>query len=139
MLVRTDPFRQLERLMFGTDGTRVRPAAMPMDAFRRGDEFVVTFDLPGVTPESIDVNVERKVLTVKAERPAERDEQVKWQIAERPHGTFSRQVYLGESLDSEGIQASYDAGVLTVRVPVVDQAQSRRIAVTAGSAARLDA
>lgn len=140
MLVRTDPFRDLERLMFGTGATRVRrfdsgSAAIPMDAFRKGDEFVVTFDLPGVAPESIDVNVERNVLTVTAERPAVKDDEARWQIAERPTGTFTRRVRLGEALDRDGIQANYDAGVLTLRVPVVEQAQSRKIAVTAGAPA----
>ncbi|MFI9384596.1 Hsp20/alpha crystallin family protein [Kutzneria sp. NPDC052558] len=144
MMVRTDPFRELERLMFGAGAGRVRqasvrPAAIPMDAFRKGDEFVVTFDLPGVSPESIDVNVERNVLTVKAERPAAKDEQVRWQVAERPTGTFTRRVFLGETLDRDGIQASYDAGVLTLRVPVVEKAQSRRIAVTAGAPAQVEA
>ena len=144
MLVRTDPFRELERLMFGTGATRVRrfdtgSAAIPMDAFRKGDEFVVTFDLPGVTPESIDVSVERNVLTVTAQRPAARDEDVRWQVAERPTGTFTRRVYLGETLDRDGIQAGYDAGVLTLRVPVVAKAQSRKIAVTAGAPAQLEA
>ncbi|GAA3432770.1 Hsp20/alpha crystallin family protein [Kutzneria kofuensis] len=138
MLVRTDPFRELERLMFGTGATRVRPAAIPMDAFRKGDEFVVTFDLPGVSPESIDVNVERNVLTVRAERPAAKDDEVRYQIAERPTGTFTRRVYLGETLDRDGIQAGYDAGVLTLRVPVVEKAQSRKIAVTAGAPAQIE-
>lgn len=139
MLVRTDPFRELERLMFGAGATRVRPTAMPMDAFRKGDEFVVTFDLPGVTPESIDVNVERNVLTVTAERPAAADEDVRWQVAERPTGTFTRRIQLSESLDRDGIKAGYDAGVLTLRVPVLEKAQSRKIAVTAGAAAQIEA
>ena len=113
MLVRTDPFRELERLMFGTGATRVRrndsgAATIPMDAFRKGDEFVVTFDLPGVSPESIDVNVERNVLTVKAERPASTDGEVRWQVAERPTGTFARRVVLGEALDRDGIVAAID-------------------------------
>lgn len=138
MLVRTDPFRDFERLMFGAGATRVRSAAIPMDAFRKGDEFVVTFDLPGVTPESIDVNVERNVLTVKAERPAAEDNEARWQIAERPTGTFVRRVQLGEALDRDGIQASYDQGVLTLRVPVVEKAQSRKIAVTAGATAQIE-
>jgi HSP20 family protein len=143
MLVRTDPFRELERLMFGAGATRARridggSAAIPMDAFRKGDEFVVTFDLPGVSPESIDVNVERNVLTVKAERPASTDDEVRWQVAERPTGTFTRRVVLGEALDRDGIQAGYDAGVLTLRVPVVEKAQSRKIAVTAGAAPQIE-
>ncbi|QFZ19229.1 Hsp20/alpha crystallin family protein [Saccharothrix syringae] len=139
MLMRTDPFRQLERLtqqLFGSEGTTARPAPMPMDAYRRGDELVVSFDLPGVAPDSIDLNVERNVLTVSAERAAETDEQVQWQVTERPRGVFSRQVFLGDTLDTDRIEATYDAGVLTVRVPVAEKAQPRRITVNPGGQAR---
>ncbi|MBV9844460.1 MAG: Hsp20/alpha crystallin family protein [Kutzneria sp.] len=132
MATHTDPFRQLERLtrhMFGTDGAVTRLATMPMDAYRSGDEFVVSFDLPGVAAESIDLNVERNVLTVRAERPAVPDGQVRWQIAERPRGTLFRQIVLGESLDSDRIQARYDAGTLTVRIPVSTKAQPRKIEI----------
>ncbi|MFB9905978.1 Hsp20/alpha crystallin family protein [Allokutzneria oryzae] len=135
MLMRTDPFRQLERMtqnLFGGEGTLSRPAAMPMDAYRKGDEFVISFDLPGIPADSIDLNVERNMLTVRAQRAAETDDQIQWQIAERPRGVFSRQIFLGESLDSERIQATYDAGVLTVRVPVAETAQPRKITVSGG-------
>lgn len=137
MLMRTDPFRELDRLtqqVFGSNGTASRPAAMPMDAWRSGDEFLVTFDLPGVDPNSIDLDVERNVVTVKAERkPAVGDEKVEYVVAERPRGVFSRQIFLGENLDTEHIDASYDAGVLTLRIPVAEQAKPRKIAITAGS------
>src|SRR4030081_1912732 len=101
MLMRTDPFRELDRLtqqVFGnTAGTWSRPTAMPMDAYRAGDEFVVAFDLPGVSPDAFDLDVERNVLTVRAERrPTVSGEQVEMQVAERPLGVFSRQLFLGE-------------------------------------------
>ncbi|MCU1661213.1 MAG: heat shock protein [Pseudonocardia sp.] len=134
MLMRTDPFRELDRLtqqVLGTaTGTWSRPTAMPMDAYRAGDEFVVAFDLPGVSPDAIDLDVERNVLTVRAERrPTVSGEQVEMQVAERPLGVFSRQLFLGESLDTEHIQAAYEAGVLTLRIPVAEQAKPRKIAI----------
>jgi HSP20 family protein len=141
MLMRTDPFRELDRLtqqVFGQVGTWSRPSVMPMDAYRQGDEFVVRFDLPGVEPESIDLHVERDVLTVKAERrPTVTGEGVETVVAERPYGAFSRQLFLGDALDADRIEAHYDAGVLTVRIPVVERAKPRRIQVTAGSTAQL--
>lgn len=135
MLMRTDPFRELERFtqqVFNTAaGTWSRPTAMPMDAYRQGDEFVVCFDLPGVAPDAIELDVERNVLTVKAERrPTATGDDVEMQVAERPLGAFSRQLFLGESLDTEHIQAHYDAGVLTLRIPVAEQARPRKIAIT---------
>jgi HSP20 family protein len=135
MLMRTDPFRELDRLsqqVFGNvAGTWSRPTAMPMDAYRSGDEFVVVFDLPGVSPDAIELDVERNVLTVKAERrPAATGENVEMQVAERPLGVFSRQLFLGDTLDSENITAHYDAGVLTLRIPVAEQAKPRKIAIS---------
>jgi HSP20 family protein len=132
MLMRTDPFRELDRLsrqVFGADGTLARPSAMPMDAWREGDTFYVEFDLPGVTQESIDLDVERNVITVKAERPI-RASDVELLAAERPRGVFSRQLVLGDNLDTERISAHYDAGVLTLTIPVAEQAKPRKIAVT---------
>src|SRR6478752_8136682 len=117
MLMRTDPFRDLDRLtqqMFGTDGTLARPSVMPMDAWRDGDMFHVEFDLPGVEPDAIDLDVERNVITVKAERPT-RASDAELIAAERPRGVFSRQLFLGDTLDTDHIEASYDAGVLTLR------------------------
>lgn len=142
MLMRTDPFRQFERMtqhLFGADGSLSRPTAMPMDAYRDGDELVISFDLPGVAADSIELDVERNVLTVRAERTVRTDDQVRWQITERPRGVFSRQVFLGESLDTDRIEAAYDAGVLTVRVPVVDRAQPRKITVSGGQPQKVDA
>ena len=141
MLMRTDPFRELDRLTQqffgpnGANGTNARPAAMPMDAYRQGEQFVVHFDLPGVDPSSIDLDVERNVLTVKAERHLPLGEDVELQVAERPRGFFSRQLFLGDTLDAQAIEASYDTGVLTLRIPVAEQAKPRKIAVTAGEGA----
>ena len=135
MLMRTDPFRELDRLthqLFGTNGTRSRPAVMPMDAYRHGEEFVVHFDLPGVDPSSIDLNVERNVLTVKAERQPSYGEDVDLQAAERPRGVFSRQLFLGDTLDTNRVEAHYDAGVLTLCIPVAEKAKPRKIDITAG-------
>lgn len=139
MLMRTDPFRELDRMtqqLFGNlPGTWTRPTAMPMDAYRSGDEFVVAFDLPGVDPAAIDLDVEQNVLTVKAERRAlVSGDDVETQISERPLGVFSRQLFLGDTLDTEHIDARYDAGVLTLRIPVREHAKPRRIAIQGGTA-----
>jgi HSP20 family protein len=135
MLMRTDPFRELDKLtqqvFGGTPGTWSRPTAMPMDAYRSGEEFVVAFDLPGVSPEAIELDVERNVLTVKAERrPAATGDNIEMQVAERPLGVFSRQLFLGDALDTEHIDARYDSGVLTLRIPIAEQAKPRRIALS---------
>ncbi|MGC7097787.1 Hsp20/alpha crystallin family protein [Amycolatopsis lurida] len=137
MLMRTDPFRDLDRLLqFGsTAGTWSKPAAMPMDAYRAGEHFVVVFDLPGVDPDGIELGIERNVLTVKAERrPA--SEATEMQVAERPLGVFSRQLFLGDSLDTEHIGAHYEAGVLTLRIPIAEQAKPRKIAISGGETDR---
>jgi HSP20 family protein len=137
MLMRTDPFRELDRLtqqLFGQNGTWSRPAAMPMDAYRHGEQFVVHFDLPGVDPSSIDLNVEHNVLTVKAERTSAYGEDVELQVAERPRGVFSRQLFLGDTLATDRVEASYDAGVLTLRIPIAEKAKPRKIEVTGNSA-----
>jgi HSP20 family protein len=128
MLMRTDPFRDFDRLTQQVFGTAARPAVMPMDAWREGDEFLVEFDLPGVFPDSIDLDVERNVLTVRAERPAHSGEQ-EMVAAERPRGVFSRQLILGDNLDTSKIDASYDAGVLTLRIPVAERAKPRKITI----------
>jgi HSP20 family protein len=135
MLMRTDPFRELDRLtqqVFGPDGTVARPSVMPMDAWRDGDTFHVEFDLPGVGPESIDIDVERNVVTVRAER-APRSDDAELIAAERPRGVFSRQLVLGDNLDTDRIEAGYDAGVLTLTIPVAEQAKPRKIEVSGAS------
>jgi HSP20 family protein len=127
MLMRFDPFRELDRR--GEQPNADRPTVMPMDAYRHGDEFVVHFDLPGVDPDSIDLTVEKNVLTIRAERqwqPGEEDEVL---ISERPKGSFSRQLFLGEGLDTDRISARYDQGVLTIRVPVAEKAKPRKVAI----------
>ncbi|WP_329453857.1 Hsp20/alpha crystallin family protein [Streptomyces sp. NBC_01497] len=135
MLMRTDPFREFDRLaqQLMAPGTWSRPASMPMDAYREGDTYVVAFDLPGMAPDAIDVDVEDTVLTVKAERrPAAKDDVVRMDLSERPLGVFSRSIVLADSLDTEHIHAAYDAGVLTLRIPIAERAKSRKITVSAG-------
>ncbi|MFJ5698501.1 Hsp20/alpha crystallin family protein [Arthrobacter sp. NPDC093139] len=134
MLMRTDPFRELDRLAQQVLGTAARPAAMPMDAWQEDKEFVVAFDLPGVDADSVDLDIERNVLTVKAERPDPAGKDTEMIASERPRGVFSRQLILGDTLDVESIKASYDAGVLTLRIPVAEKAQPRKIQIeTKGS------
>jgi len=133
MLMRTDPFRELDRFaqqVFGGPGTWSKPAAMPMDAYRAGDEFVVCFDLPGVTKDAIELDIERNVLTVKAERrPVPGGDDVQVQVSERPLGVFARQLFLGDTLDADHIAADYEAGVLTLRIPIAEKAKPRRIEI----------
>ncbi len=129
MLLRnTDPFRDIDRLTQQLLGTTNRPAVMPMDAWREGDQFVIEFDLPGVVKDSIDLDIERNVLTVRAERVGRNGD---WEMlaSERPRGAFSRQLVLGDNLDLESIEASYDAGVLRLLVPVAERAKPRRIEI----------
>ncbi|GAA1598804.1 MULTISPECIES: Hsp20/alpha crystallin family protein [Kribbella] len=147
MLIRTDPFREFDRLaqqFFGsqTPGTWSRPSPMPMDAYRDGDQYVVAFDLPGISPDAIDLDVERNVLTVKAERrPVELAEGAEMQVSERPLGVFSRQLFLGDTLAADRIEASYEAGVLTLTIPIAEQAKPRKIAIanTEGDRKQIDA
>ncbi len=128
VLMRTDPFRDLDRLTQQLLGTTARPSVMPMDAWRHGDEFVVEFDLPGINPDSLDIDVERNVLTVKAERPDRRGDE-EMIASERPRGVFSRQLILGDNLDLENVGARYDAGVLTLRIPVAEKAKPRKVEI----------
>ena len=133
MLLRTtDPFRDFDRLASQVLGTTNRPAVMPMDAWRQGDVFQIEFDLPGVANESIDLDVERNVLTVRAERVPNNGD---WEMlaSERPRGVFSRQLVLGDNLDLDRIEARYDAGVLRLTVPVAERAKPRRIEVASGA------
>jgi HSP20 family protein len=135
MLMRSEPFTEMNRLaqqLFGTPqpGTWSHPAAMPADAYRSGDEFVIAFDLPGVARDSIDIDVERNVLTVRAERrPIDIGDQAVVQLSERPLGVFSRQLFLGDALNTSQIEATYDNGVLLLRIPIAEQAKPRKIAV----------
>ncbi|MFC7848566.1 Hsp20/alpha crystallin family protein [Arthrobacter sp. NPDC057388] len=133
MLMRTDPFRELDRLTQQVFGTAARPAAMPMDAWQEDGEFVVAFDLPGVSPDTVDLNVEKNVLTVHAERRDPTQPNVELVVGERPRGVFSRQVILGETLDTDNIKANYDMGVLTLRIPVTEKAKPRKIEIESKS------
>ena len=139
MLLRTtDPFREFDRLAGQLLGTTNRPAVMPMDAWREGDVFRVEFDLPGVAKESIDLDVERNVLTVRAERVPRNGD---WEMlaSERPRGVFSRQLVLGDNLDLEHIEATYDGGVLRLTVPVAERAKPRKISVSSDDRAAIEA
>ncbi|GAA2919579.1 Hsp20/alpha crystallin family protein [Kitasatospora cinereorecta] len=135
--MRTDPFRELDRLaqqLTGDSGTWSKPSAMPMDAYREGEEYVIALDLPGVAKDAIDIDVERNMLTVKAERrPTSRGEDAQVELSERPLGVFSRQLVLADTLDTERIRADYDAGVLTLRIPIAERAKPRKITVGGGA------
>jgi HSP20 family protein len=137
MLMRSDPFREFDRLaqQLRGAGTTSHPAVMPMDAWRQGDTFVLEFDLPGVRPETVDIDVERNVLTVRAERPARNGD---WELlaAERPSGLFSRQLVLGDNLDLEKVEAGYEAGVLRLTIPVAERAKPRKIEVSTSQSDR---
>jgi HSP20 family protein len=129
MLMRYDPFREFERLTQQAWGTGNRSAMMPMDAYRRSDRLIAHFDLPGVDVDSVEVTVEKNVLTVKGERsfpPAEGDEIL---VSERAQGSFGRQLFLGEGLDVDRIEARYEHGVLTLTIPVAEQAKPRKVAI----------
>lgn len=130
-MMRFDPFREADRVLDETwGGFRTRASVMPLDAYRHGHEYVVHLDLPGVDPSKVGLTVEKNVLTVSAERslePAEGDEVL---IRERPQGSFTRQLYLGDGLDTDNIGADYRDGVLTIRVPVAEQARPRKVQIT---------
>ena len=131
MLMRTDPFRDLDRLTQQVFGTVARPVAMPMNAYRKGETFLLNFDLPGVKPDSIDLTVERNILTIHAERQAPEPDQVVELIADEcPSGVFTRQVFLGETLDTEHIQADYTSGVLSLQIPVHEAAKPRKVSIS---------
>jgi HSP20 family protein len=131
MLMRTDSFRDFDRLIQQVAGTPARPAVMPMDAYRNQDTFLVQFDLPGVETDKIDLTVEKNVLTVHAERARpSSSEGVEMVADERPQGTFSRQLFLGDTLDPDGIEADYQAGVLTLRIPISERAKPRKVEIS---------
>jgi HSP20 family protein len=137
MLMRFDPFRELDRL---TDeafaATRSRTSPMPLDAYRDGERFVIAVDLPGVDPSTIDVSVEKNVLTVHAERRSVRTETQEWVVAERRPGTFTRQLFLGDTLDTDAISANYEHGVLTLEIPIAEKAKPRKVEVNVGEGSR---
>src|ERR1700753_2709987 len=127
MLMRPHPFREMARSPQQVFGPAPRPAAMPMDAYRHGDEFFVHFDLPGIDPDSISLTVEQNVLTVRAERVPAQPDGAELLIAERPYGTYTRQVFLGETLDADQVAADYAAGALTLPIPVREAAHPRHL------------
>ena len=128
-----DPFEEIDR-MFGAFGGRARTGGlMPMDAFEQDDVYTLRFDLAGADPAAVDVTVEHGTLTVTAERPVEETEGVTWLIRERPTGTHSRQVRLGERLDANNVEAHYDHGVLTITIPIRPEAKPHKVAVSSGS------
>jgi HSP20 family protein len=124
-----DPLRQLDRLAEQVLGTVAHPAAMPMDAWREGDEYVVALDLPGVDIDSIDLAVDQNALTVRAEGKAPFGKDTEPVATERPRGVFRRQLILGDAMETDNIKASYDAGVLTLRIPVAAQAEPQKIEI----------
>lgn len=133
MLMRFDPFRELDRVaQLLNQAPANAPNPMPMDAYREGDAFRVHFDLPGVDPATVELTVEKNVLTVRAERSWPATELQEVLVQERPQGTFTRQLFLGESLDTERVEANYANGVLSLTIPVREQAKPRRVTVTAG-------
>lgn len=137
MLMRTDPFRDFDRLTEAMLGSRARPAAMPMDAYREGDSFVVHLDLPGVSADTIDLTVERNVLTIHAERKAPAADGAERVVDERAYGVFSRQLFLGDTLDADRLTADYDAGVLTIRIPIAEKAKPRKVEIGAGNSGQV--
>ena len=142
MLMRFDPFRDLDRLAQNawSGGLERRPVGMPIDAYRRGDEFLVHFDLPGVDPASVELTVEKNVLTVNAQRQRQWGDDVELVVSERPTGNWTRQLFLGETLDADHIQATCENGVLTVRIPVAEKAKPRRVEISAqGKAQAIEA
>jgi HSP20 family protein len=131
-VMRFDPFRDFERLaeqMLGGGARGGGARSFPMDAYRRGDRFFVHLDLPGVDPDSIELTSEQNVLTIRAERRFESEEGDELIISERPQGVFSRQLFLSDALDADAIEANYDGGVLTLELPVAEQAKPRRIEI----------
>lgn len=136
MLIRFDPFREMERAA----GTwwNGRAPGLPMDAYRRGDEFVVHFDLPGVDPEAIEIDVDRNILTVQVDRRFEQRQGDEILVTERPQGTYTRQLMLGDQLDTDRIEAGYDRGVLTLTIPVAERAKPRKVEITTQSDAPED-
>jgi HSP20 family protein len=127
MLMRFDPFREMDRIAQIASEAAQTPRSFPLDAYRRGDQFIVQFDLPGIDSSSIDLTVERNVLTVKGERRFARQEGDEIVATERPQGMFTRQLFLGDTLDGERISADYHDGVLTLTIPVAERAKPRKV------------
>lgn len=132
MLIQPDPFRDVDALIERLTGRSAEPSwAMGMDAYRRGSDVWVHVDLPGVAADSLDISIERDVLTIAGERASRREEGDQMYLAERPRGSFRRQIHLGEGLDPDHLEADYHDGVLTLRIPVAERAKPRKITVGA--------
>jgi HSP20 family protein len=136
MLMRTDPFRDFDRLAEAVLGTRARPAMMPMTAYREDGTFVVHLDLPGVSTDSIDLTVEQNILTIHAERKPPLGDSAERVVDERSYGVFSRQLFMGETLDADRLTANYEAGVLTLTIPIAEKAKPRKVEITGGATDR---
>jgi HSP20 family protein len=130
MIMAIEPFGKIDRSAEKIRGTTEKPT-MPMDAYRHRDRLIVHFDLPGIQSDSVELTVQNTVLTVKAHRRRQQVEDAQWLVSERLHGSFSCQLFLGDGLDLDKIEASYDQGVLTISVPVAEETKTRRIEVTA--------
>jgi HSP20 family protein len=130
--MRFDPFREMDTVnqLLGRQSGRPAQIAIPMDAYREGDRFLVNMDLPGVDPDSVDLTVEKNVLTVRAERQWQPGNDNEVLVAERPQGAFSRQLFLGDGLDTQRVEATYRNGVLTLSIPVAEQAKPRKVAIS---------
>jgi HSP20 family protein len=128
-LMRFDPFREIDRITEQVMGASRMPRTMPMEAFRRGEEFFVYIDLPGVNDDDVDVTVERNVVNIRAERRSPRQEGDELIVDERPHGVFTRQLFLGDNLDANCLSADYDRGVVCLTIPIAEESKPRRISV----------
>jgi HSP20 family protein len=137
-MLRMDPFEEMDR-MLNTFGGRWRGGMMPLDAFEKDGTYTLRFDVPGVDPDDVDLTVEANVLTVTAERPAEETEGATWLLRERPSGTHRREVRLGDRLDTSEVTASYDNGVLTVKIPMRPEAKPHKVSISAGHGEKLTA
>jgi HSP20 family protein len=132
-VIRFDPFQDFDRLTRQMLGTGRGPRSMPMEAYRRGDQFFIHLDLPGVNPDDVDLTVERNVLSVRAERRSFWQEGDDVVVDETPQGTFSRQLFVGDNLDAGRLEASFDQGILTLTIPVAEQAKPRKVQIAAES------
>ena len=135
MAMMFDPFRELDRVASNLLDSRQGPRFMPIDLRKEGEHYLLNADLPGVDPGSIDVDVDGQVLTIRAERTARSEEGVKWLANERPSGSFLRQLNLGEGIDTAGISAHYDNGVLSVMIPMSERAKPRKVEIQQRSSA----
>jgi HSP20 family protein len=137
MAMSFDPFGDFDRFASALMGTRTGgPRFMPVDLYRDRDQYLLTADLPGIDPGSVDIDVDGQLLTIRAERTAGPAEGVKWLSQERPYGSYLRQFSLGEGIDASAISAHYDNGVLSVVIPMGEKAKPRKIEVATSTSAQ---